>query len=117
MHRLAAREVNHHGRFRRALRRLAACGCQTADGIPTPVVPGRGGHRTMRGPRPQCRTTLRLGTRDGREGTARTAARDALPGELRRTRPTAQRAEGPAVGGWPFTGVVLMLPGVYDRSP
>src|SRR5512143_2027779 len=50
MHRLAAREVNRHGRFRRALRRLAACGCQTADGIPTPIGPGRGGHGTMRGP-------------------------------------------------------------------
>src|SRR5512135_2079734 len=39
-----------YGRFRRALRRLAACGCQTADGIPTPIGPGRGGHGTMRGP-------------------------------------------------------------------
>ena len=63
---------------------LISFGCQTADRIPTPVVHGRGGHGTVRRQCPPSRTTLRLGTRNGREGTARVSSRDALSGEFRR---------------------------------
>ena len=51
-----------------------------------------------KGSPPSSRTTLRVGTRNGPEGTARVSSRDSLPGELRRTRPLAQRREGPATG-------------------
>ena len=52
-------------------RRLDLFGSQTADRIPTPVVHGRGGHRTLRRQRPPSRTTLWVGTGNGSEGTAR----------------------------------------------
>ena len=40
---------------------------------------------------PSSRTTLRVGTRNGPEGTARVSSRDSLPGELRRTRRCAAK--------------------------
>ena len=95
-------EENRHGRVHRVLRHLDLFGSQTADRIPTPVVHGRGDHGTLRRQRPSSRTTLRVGTRNGPEGTARVSSRDSLSGELRRTRPLAQRREGPATGcGYP----------------
>ena len=94
---------NRHGRVPRVLRHLDRFGSQTADRIPTPVIHGRGDHGTLRRQRPSSRTTLRVGTRNGPEGTARVSSRDSLPGELRRTRPLAQRREGPATGcGYPY---------------
>src|SRR5512142_401849 len=93
---LAPRECNRHGTFRRPLRRLDSVGGQTADRVSTPLVPGRGGHGTLWRERPPSRTTLRLGTRHGREGIAREASRGTLPGGLRRARPAAVRTEGPA---------------------
>src|SRR5271165_2913986 len=100
--RLYTREGNHHGRIHRVHRRLDLFGSQTADRIPTPVIHGRGDHGTLQRQRPSSRTTLRVGTRNGPEGTARVSSRDSLPGELRRTRPLAQRREGPATGcGYP----------------
>src|SRR5271157_1342630 len=51
-HHLAVREGNRHGRLRRTLRRLDSFGGQTADRISTPIVPGRGGHGTVRRWRP-----------------------------------------------------------------
>src|SRR5512135_651758 len=62
----------------------------TADRIPTPVVPGRGGYGTVRRQRPPGRTALRLGTRHGREGTARVLPGGALPGELHGARPATE---------------------------
>ena len=47
------------------------------------------------GAAPPSRTTLWLGTRNGREGTARVSSRDSLPGELRRTRPLASEEKNP----------------------
>ena len=90
---------NRDGRLPRAIRRLDPVGGQAADRIPTPLVPGRGGHGPVRRQCPASRVPLRLGARDGREGSPRAAARRALPGELRRTGPAAERAEGPATGG------------------
>src|SRR5512135_3016638 len=75
------------GQLRRAIRRLDPVWGQTPHRIPTPLVPGRGGHGAVRRLRPPSRATLRLGPGDGGEGSARTAARPALPGELRRARP------------------------------
>ena len=45
--------------------------------------------------RPSSRTTLRVGTRNGPEGTARVLSRNSLPGELRRTRPLAREEKDP----------------------
>jgi len=90
---------NRDGRLPRAIRRLDSVGGPAAHRIPTPLVPGRGGHSPVRRQRPASGVPLRLGTRDGREGTPRAAARRALPGELRRTGPAAERTEGPTTGG------------------
>src|SRR5512138_830631 len=92
-HRLAVWEGYPHGRLRRALRCLDSFGGPTAHRIPTPIVYGRGGHAALRRQCPPGRTTLRLGTRHRREGSARASSRGALPGEFRRTRPAAQRSE------------------------
>src|SRR5512135_2414847 len=97
-HCLYTREGNRRGRIHQALRRLDLLGGQTADRIPTQAVHGRGGQGTLRRQFPSSRTALWVGTRNGPEGTARVSSRDALPGELRRARSTAQRREGPATG-------------------
>src|SRR5512147_5468 len=90
---------SRHGRHRRPLRRLASFGGATTDRRPAPLVPGRGGYGTGRRQCPTGRTALRPGTRHGREGTARVSSGGALRGELRRARPTAERRQGPAIGG------------------
>src|SRR5512147_3286381 len=74
------------GQLRCAIRRLDPVGSPTPHRIPTTLVPGRGDHCAVRRLRPPSRATLRMGPGDGPEGSARTAARDALPGELRRAR-------------------------------
>src|SRR3954447_9892705 len=90
---------NRDDRLRRAIRRLDSVGGQAAHRIPTPLVPGRGGHGAVRRQRPPSRAPLRLGARHRREGTQRGAARGPLPRELRGARPGPQRREGPATGG------------------
>src|ERR1035437_2205437 len=92
-------EVKQHGRHHSPGRCLASFGCATTDRIPTPLVPGRGDYGTVWRQCPTGRTALRMGTRDGREGTTRVSQGSALPGELRRAGPTAERGQGPAIGG------------------
>src|SRR5512135_3244443 len=70
-HRLASREDHPRGRHRRATRRLDSFRGQTVDRIPTPIVHGRGGHRTVWRPRPPSRATLRHGVRCLENFTAR----------------------------------------------
>src|SRR5512142_896200 len=93
-----ARQGQSHGRLSRTPRRLDPLRRPTPHRIPTPTVPGRGRHRTLRRQPPTGRTTLRLGTRHPRGGAQRTPLRDAVPGELRRQGSQAQRAEGSATG-------------------
>src|SRR5271154_5035880 len=83
-------DVNQHGTHRGQLRRFALFGGATTHRLPTPLVPGRGGYRIVRRQCSTGRTTLRLGTRHGREGAARVSSRIALSGELRRARPSAE---------------------------
>src|SRR5512146_900612 len=63
-----ARQDQSHGRLSRTPRRLDPLRRPTPHRIPTPTVPGRGRHRTLRRQPPTGRTTLRLGARHRREG-------------------------------------------------
>ena len=67
-HRLAVRQGHPHGRLHRTPRRLDPFRGQTAHRIPTPLVPGRGRHGTLRRQRPPGRTPLRLGARTVEKG-------------------------------------------------
>ena len=56
-HHLVVRLGHPHGRLCRAPRRLDPVGGQTPHRIPTPLVPGRGGHGAVRRLRPPSRAT------------------------------------------------------------